>query len=724
MKNIDEEIIRGSAYFDAAWYQKTYLGESNVDPAEHYLIVGWLNGYNPSRFFSTYQYLSDYPDVRNSGVNPLVHYERSGKYENRKAVPVKYEHLPVYLKSQKSKIVQIPESAVNERDNIEELVDQLAKQDVVSFDVFDTLILRQVSSPLDIFRIIGMEKGIAKFAQLRQQAEQEAYRTMDPEKVNLRDIYHILAKYITIKDEEAASAYEEDTEYRFCYANPYMKEVTERLKQRHVKMIITSDMYLSRALIERILEHCGYDCFEKIYVSNEIGHTKGNSTLQAYVQNELGAKVKVAHIGDNYQSDVNGSKEAGWSTAYYEQCHQRGLRNRSSLQDTVSLSIYSAVCDNHLLNGLHQYSKEYEHGFLYGGLIAYGYCQWLNALAEKKGIEKIWFFGRDMDVVVKVYQKCFGQYPCEYVKTSRSSAMELTLDQDLEGFIQYSFATRAGKAGGVNTSVGTSLIETGLTSLMPYLKDYSLDKEDILSMEQYEKIRTMVYDHKEEVIQVYAPSVKAAEKYLEEKRGGASRILMVDAGWSGTIFNQFRSFYAGMRPEVQLYGALLGGYRGSSVIDCEEAGFLSVYLFSGTHSFTGSIDPTCNDGWVKANLFESMFTSSERSLIKYHLNDAGQYDFVYSESSNHNEEIIEQIQQGIIDFCTIYGQILSTLHCSLQITGEEAFRPYLTISDDYQYFDRVFAGIRDYKDRLNRLKADDEHVFSTIDDILRGQGLI
>jgi FMN phosphatase YigB (HAD superfamily) len=722
MKKTDLEIVRNSAYFKADWYKKTYLLNDDIDAAEHYLLVGWNNGFNPSKYFSTYQYLCDNPDVRNAGMNPLVHYEKSGKFENRKITSVKYEHLPVCLKSQKTRVIEMPESAVNERTNIDEIVDKLSSYDLVSFDVFDTLIVRGVSSPTDIFRIVGIEKGISKFAEFRELAEKEAYSTLNAEKVNLHDIYNILSRYMDIGCLDDAVAYEEDVEKRFCYVNSYMKEVTNRLHDKNVRMIVTSDMYLSKQCISDILKSAGYNCFENIFISNEIGYTKGNGSLQKYVQDKIGSNIKIVHVGDNYSSDFKASKEAGWSSIYYESCHQRGLKHRSTLQGSIGLSIYSALCDNHLLNGIHQYTKEYEHGYLFGGLIVYGYCTWLNELTKQKKAEKIWFFGRDMDAVYKAYKKYFNQYPCEYVETSRASAMELTVQNNLEEFIQYSFMSRS--SASAKQTIEECLFETGLSSLLKYLPEYSLQKEDLFSAEQYKKVRELIYDHKNEVVEIFEPSVHAAEKYFAEKLGNSTSILMVDAGWSGTIFNQLRLFFSQRNKRITLHAALLGGYPGKSVIDNELSGFLSTYLFSGTHSFEGSIDPSFSDGWVKANLFEAMFTSAQNTLLKYQLNNQGEYAFVYSKDSNNNADIIMEMQEGILDFCGEYIEIIKKIKHDIRLTSEEVFRPYRTISDDYDYFNRLFSQVRDYKDRKNHIQSKKETDFTTVEEMLEEHGLI
>lgn len=89
-KYLDISLIRQSDMFDNSWYIKTYphFPVKKMDAAEHYLVYGGAMGFNPSPKFDAVAYLEANPDVANSGVNPLFHYENSGKSEGRPAIPV------------------------------------------------------------------------------------------------------------------------------------------------------------------------------------------------------------------------------------------------------------------------------------------------------------------------------------------------------------------------------------------------------------------------------------------------------------------------------------------------------------------------------------------------------------------------------------------------------------------------------------------------------------
>lgn len=81
----DIKLVRNSELFDASWYLAQYKDVEiiGMDPAEHYLWLGWQLSRNPSPNFNTVKYLAAHADVAKAGVNPLLHYIKWGKKEGR-----------------------------------------------------------------------------------------------------------------------------------------------------------------------------------------------------------------------------------------------------------------------------------------------------------------------------------------------------------------------------------------------------------------------------------------------------------------------------------------------------------------------------------------------------------------------------------------------------------------------------------------------------------------
>jgi predicted HAD superfamily hydrolase len=195
----------------------------------------------------------------------------------------------------------------------------LSRYQVISFDVFDTLVFRKCDIPADVFTEIGYEIGIPDFRERRICAEIIARkRTQKPEReVNLRDIYENFPIKLPISLKKAM-AIEIAAEKNCIYANLYMLEVFHRLQQRGKILVATSDMYLPEVEIRDILHQLGYKGFWEIFVSNEIGCNKWFGHLQQFVRATTAVPSdKMIHIGDNYRIDIVGTRYVGIDAVWY-----------------------------------------------------------------------------------------------------------------------------------------------------------------------------------------------------------------------------------------------------------------------------------------------------------------------------------------------------------------------------------------------------------------------
>lgn len=78
-------LIKNSKLFDEKYYLDKYndVKQAGIDPIIHYLKFGWVEGRLCSDVFDGNEYLILNPDVKRAKVNPLLHYEKLGKRENR-----------------------------------------------------------------------------------------------------------------------------------------------------------------------------------------------------------------------------------------------------------------------------------------------------------------------------------------------------------------------------------------------------------------------------------------------------------------------------------------------------------------------------------------------------------------------------------------------------------------------------------------------------------------
>ncbi len=191
----------------------------------------------------------------------------------------------------------------------------IQKADVVSFDVFDTLVFRKVKQPSDVFAIAA--KDDPDFPERRMQAEREARKNAAKEDVTLAEIYGRLTAIYGEEKTERLRQDEIKAELDTVYANPSGLRFFRYLIKKGKRIVITTDMYLPGDVIEAILQKCGYRGYEKLFVSSEYGLSKRSGHLFTEVRKETGA-VNPVHIGDHIVSDYKKPKEMGIAAFLYK----------------------------------------------------------------------------------------------------------------------------------------------------------------------------------------------------------------------------------------------------------------------------------------------------------------------------------------------------------------------------------------------------------------------
>lgn len=288
---------------------------------------------------------------------------------------------------------------------LNEIKSQIDKHDIISFDIFDTLLLRPYVKPTDLFFHLEHIEEIWWFRDNRIKAEQVARQIhSDKEEITIDDIYNELTEpFVKLKDKEL------ELERKTLFPNPEMKEVFNYAKNNNKKIIITSDMYLPKKFLEKVLKEKGFNGYNKFYLSSEINKTKWNGTLYEYILSDLNTSgAKILHIGDNEQSDVLMAQKHHISTYHYPKAIDKLFKNNLRVTEFYKLH-WGEVGSSILLGILSIYNlhenKNYwqDFGFKYGGPVVYGYMQWLSKQLQQDKINEAMFVARDGYTLQKVF---------------------------------------------------------------------------------------------------------------------------------------------------------------------------------------------------------------------------------------------------------------------------------------------------------------------------------
>ena len=193
----------------------------------------------------------------------------------------------------------------------------IASVQIISFDVFDTLVLRSVDEPSDVFDIVAGKSNLTDFKAQRIKAEQKARNKAGSSEIRLADIYSELND--VYKESDELMRMEIESELEVCRADEKMKAFYERVKDMGKRIVITSDMYLPSETIASILYKCGYEGYEKLFVSSEYGVMKRDGRLYEVVKKEceVGDGSCILHIGDHPLADDIKAKKAGLRSFLY-----------------------------------------------------------------------------------------------------------------------------------------------------------------------------------------------------------------------------------------------------------------------------------------------------------------------------------------------------------------------------------------------------------------------
>ena len=182
------------------------------------------------------------------------------------------------------------------------------KYEYISFDIFDTLIKRSLPKPSDLFLIVQkiyenkFKVKLEKWKEIRINAEIKARKKAKNEEITIDEIYENIDATKNI-DLIKLKKIEQETEINLCERNMQLYEVYKYCKNKNKKILITSDMYLPKEIIEKILQKNGYTYY-KLFISSELKKTKHTSNLYKYILKELEINEKqLVHFGDNINSD-------------------------------------------------------------------------------------------------------------------------------------------------------------------------------------------------------------------------------------------------------------------------------------------------------------------------------------------------------------------------------------------------------------------------------------
>jgi predicted HAD superfamily hydrolase len=326
------------------------------------------------------------------------------------------------------------------------IVEKINDYEVISFDIFDTLIIRPYLKPIDVFQHIERILKLKNFAKKRIQAELKARKKAQADEITYDEIYQNLGnKY------KKAFQFEIDFEKRICHQNPEIHAIYKYAVEQQKRIIFVSDMYLPEQVIKDILQSTGYGKYENLFLSTVYKKRKVTGELFDIVIDSMDTSPRnILHIGDNQINDVEQALAKGINAVFYPKVIDRFLNEHDNMRDIFKDSYdyrfiedklsFSIILGINSIIWIENQNDNYwtQLGSLYAGPFIFYFTKWIYDKARSKKIKNIALVARDgynIKKVIKILDQNNELNP-QYLYLPRfvSESSNIKTTKDLEKF--------------------------------------------------------------------------------------------------------------------------------------------------------------------------------------------------------------------------------------------------------------------------------------------------
>lgn len=338
-----------------------------------------------------------------------------------------------------------------------DLRDKIQKADVVSFDFFDTLFMRSVCSPRDVFDLMDLTlkqhwPDAPSFSEIRNEAKQSlrVNYSLDELYARIEVLYKQPSPFWeTVKNAELAF------EQKLLIPRQMVLDDLSFALEGGKEAYIISDMYLPESFYRNVLEKYGFNLpTGHILLSNVLDKSKLDGTLWRYYAETIVRGRPALHIGDNLDADVKTPTQYGMQT--YHVPNAWDLLTKSSMREMVShvcCEYGTAVMGCALgklfedpfalekTDGTVQIKNGFEMGYCVFGPVLLTFLLWLLEQSREARVSKLIFMSRDGYFLKEDFEylcKLLGKrMDCCYLGISRQLAMTAAIESrdDLMEFL-------------------------------------------------------------------------------------------------------------------------------------------------------------------------------------------------------------------------------------------------------------------------------------------------
>ena len=568
-----------------------------------------------------------------------------------------------------------------------------------SFDIFDTLITRDVYKPTDIFIFLGKklrDKKIIEitpfeFMKKRIEAEKFARINSNFEEITLDEIYLVLSNLVSFNLEDINEVKFLEEEIEFNFSSP----IEENRRLTSYESILISDTYFKKEFLASLLKKNNIS-YRDIFVSSEFRKTKHHGSLYDEV---IKAYNDLIHSGNDLYSDYMIPKAKNIPAIHYSNSspsrYEKLIYENSHIPFDIKTLIAGCMKSTRLsrhyeyehLQAIHELSSNVIAPFLFL------YTYWVIKQAQIIGLDKLFFIARD------------GQILYEIAKLTKKR-FNLNIE------ISYLYGSRKAWHLPATTQIDEEALDwildpTFFLSINDICKRVDINYEDIKSeiKTSVQPDKNLTYDEREEIKKLFFSNLRIKNLILKKAREKRELVIeylkkegfeknknigIVDVGWRG-------------RQQVSLSKLLQLG---------------NIYPVNGLYGFyialTKSVSPYNKDTFITffdknkysdilyyPGLYESFVASTHGSCIGYNKQNGEIVPILREEK---NKDILDwglEVQHLAIKIFA--DKISKYIHeFNIHIDNEQKIS-YLLLAEFLQFpdkkYSKVYKKLRVYEDQ-------------------------
>jgi predicted HAD superfamily hydrolase len=477
--------------------------------------------------------------------------------------------------------------------DLEAALQACARSELVSFDVFDTALLRQVARPSDIFRvmepqvhaIVGREIPAFVPSRLAAEATAKSNSARSHRPLTLDRIYNQfrVATGLTVAQGEALARLEMMVEKKFTCAHPLILRLWRHAMDLKKNVIFLSDMYLPSSFIQQILEFHGY-ASPKVYVSAEWGGNKGSGKLYRIVQEHLKMPAhRCLHFGDNFYADVLRARWNGWRAIHTTGANRRpdtelvrpaAQTEAGALSKSITLGLTrkNATLRAYPNSGN---ADAFWDGFGYEivGPIYFHYLHWLCRQAHRDNVHRLLLCARDGYPLLRgfeILRKAWG-IPIEatYFFASRRLVNLAAIRELTPAALDFLLMPNPGltlRDFVLRLNLDPAAQEPALRALGFKSLDQQVTHDyfgRFLQSANNARLRRWLDQIQEELLSRFAKERLVLEAYFHEVKVDDPGTAFVDVGWKATVAQAVQDLVRQRKPDFSLRGYFFGTFAGA-----------------------------------------------------------------------------------------------------------------------------------------------------------------